>query len=135
MRNEEQHLLLRSLQGSAACYDDAVNQDPGSSGSTSLTGDGSKCEYQNEGCYELGQEVQNCIADGRSCAEAAADTSIVSSLFDVIAIENHQDRCAYKAAEHLSYDISGNLAPAHAAAHSSADGNCGIEVCSGHCAE
>ena len=81
MRNEEQHLLLRSLH---ACYDDAVNQDPGSSGSTGLTRDGSKCEYQNEGCNELGQEVQNCVADGRSCAEAAADTSIVSSLFDVI---------------------------------------------------
>ena len=53
----------------------------------------------------------------------------------MIAIENHQDSSTYKAAEHLSYDISGNQAPAHAAAHSSADGNCGIEVCSGHSAE
>ena len=90
---------------------------------------------QNEGRYEFRSEVQECVADGRSCAEAATDGCVIISCRNVIAIEEDQDGCAKESADHLGDDIAGNQAPGHTAADGRADGNCGIEVCSGQCAE
>ncbi len=87
-------ITCETAEGSTAGNDDAVYENPGNSGSTCITRNGSEGEYENECSYELREEVQTRVADRRSSGEAAADCSVVISSLDVICIENHQDRCA-----------------------------------------
>ena len=81
-------------------------------------------ELLNAG-YEPGAENR-----GLDAGEEARCCSL-----DVITVENHKNRCAAEAAEHLSNDVTRDLSPAHTAADCCADCNCRVEMCTGSCAE